>query len=69
MVIVRLEDADNIWPSILRRHFNINIVWPRLNQSKHGYVMDFFDKEKIDLVMKKESWIIDNYYPFLRDVL
>jgi len=65
--IVKLENIDIEWPLIIRKHFGITIgTIPKINSSDHNKPMSYFNDYKIKLVLEREKWVIDNYYPELK---
>ena len=67
LTIIKYEDIQDRWPSILKGIFNIDVdSIPIYNDSVHGDVMSYYDRPMIDKVLKLDSWVIANYYPELK---
>ena len=70
MRIFKFEDLPVVWPSIILRHFNRRIhSFPMTNASKHGDPRSYFDNEMIKIVIEKEHWLIERFYPELLEMI
>lgn len=63
ITIVKLEEIDEVWPSIIEKHFGAKVLAvPRENMTVHEKEpMSYFDEEMIKLVHEKEKWACDYY--------
>jgi hypothetical protein len=60
--LIKLEEVDQHWPSIISRHFDTNITMvPRMNTTMHGNPMEYFDDEMYEAVKNKEHWVAKLY--------
>ena len=61
--VLKLEDMERAWPAIIKYNFDKEVLKvPRENTSLHGEAMEYFDKEMIGKVKKKEGWVLENFY-------
>ena len=70
LTIVRFEEIKRVWPDIIYRHFGKRIdKFPHVTPSDHDIPMSYFDKDMIKKVLRKEDWVVRNYYPRLRGLI
>lgn len=63
--VIRFEGMGSAWVKVIKQHFKIKLhYWPRMNYST--YPKDaFFTDDMKRLVIEKEKWVIENFYPEL----
>jgi len=70
ITVVKFGDISSVWPGILSRHFGIEIHrLPVVNKSEHGNPVEYFDREMISIVIEKEQWLVEKFYPELLELV
>lgn len=70
LVIIRFEEIEDVWPDIIYKHFGKKVdQFPHINFSDHNRPITYFNKDMIKKVLKKEDWVVRNYYPRLRGLI
>jgi len=66
VTIIKLEEINEMWPQIINHHFGKKFLSvPRENTTYHKNPMEYFNDEMVNIMKKKEGWVIRNYYPQL----
>lgn len=69
VIPIRFENINTQWPKIIQKHFNFKIdIFPKMNSSKHIEPMKYFNQAMIEKVLKKELWVVKNFYPELMEL-
>jgi hypothetical protein len=60
--VVRLEDANDIYPSIFKKHFGREFSLRKENKSEHRDYRVYYDSLSEQYVREREHWVLNNYY-------
>ena len=64
--VVRFEELSEKWPEIVLKHFGVEVNhWPKVNISNHESPMKYFTDSMIEIVLDRDKWFIERFYPEL----
>ena len=63
--VVKLEDINKVWPTIIKNHFNKDVEIPKLNSVSRRAPLSCYTREMKEIVKKLDWWVIKCFYPKL----